>query len=644
MLHSLRKASPYLVTALAAALVYLNSFPGAFIQDDHLIVAWNPLLEHFDLIELLCSDYWGIGFNSGLYRPLTIASLYVNRLLLGPQPLGFHMVNVLLHVTVALLLLRLLQRWGLSAGSACFGALLFAVHPIHTEVVNEVVGRSELLAAAFVLIAFLCAAGTRLAADFATVVAFLLALLAKEHAIVFVALLPIVDAFQARGVRALQKRWPLYATLVAVAVCWLVWREWGVVRSGARDMYDPLHVPLAYYPGLERLLTAVKLQALYLAKLLFPWPLQAFYSGPDFPGRVTLGSLAGVTVLAGIAVAATVLVYGWRRCSMLALFGLLYLVSFLPTSNLFFPVGVTFAERLAYLPSLWFCGGIACLLGSVPGQEGRRRIVAAGLLGYALILGSLCMLRNRDFSSEIHLWQADVTRSPQNFVAWLALAESLTGEGRYPEAEQAFKRSLEIAPDSVPGLRAWAIFQLKNQRYAEAYAAAKHAVELQRANGDPRAAINIALLVEASVEMGDFPRALDWLQQGARFDDEEVSRPALLGRALAGVGRCEEALTEFGKIPGWRIDHTMALSFGQCLYRAGRLEQAGDLLEQALSRQDDASSWNLLGVVRAEQGRTLEAQVAFRQAIVRKPDNRHYQENLQRVLQMGSPGVGKEAP
>jgi tetratricopeptide (TPR) repeat protein len=247
------------------------------------------------------------------------------------------------------------------------------------------------------------------------------------------------------------------------------------------------------------------------------------------------------------------------------------------------------------------------------------------------------VLRNQDFPSEIRLWQADIQRAPQNYAAWLALAESLTGEGRYGEAESAFRRALDIAPGSAVSLRAWAIFLLKTQRPAEAFAAAQRATELQLAGNDTRRAQgNMGLLAEAAVELGEFAQALSWLERGARFDDEVVKRPAVLGRALAGVGRCDEAVVEFEKIPGWMMDRSVALAFGGCLYKAGRYAEAGELLERFLSEPDSAPLWNLLGAVRASQGRVEEAIIAFRRAVALKPDNRYYRENLDRVLLPGA--------
>ena len=112
-------------------LIYLNSFPGTFIWDDHTIVVNNPLVNSLDVKGIFLSDYWMNAGSGNLYRPVTILSLALNRALLGSSALAFHLINVLLHAGVCLLLWQMLRRWGFAPPLALLSALLFAVHPIH---------------------------------------------------------------------------------------------------------------------------------------------------------------------------------------------------------------------------------------------------------------------------------------------------------------------------------------------------------------------------------------------------------------------------------------------------------------------------------------------------------------------------------
>ncbi|HBT82913.1 MAG TPA: hypothetical protein DEB35_05595, partial [Desulfuromonas sp.] len=415
----------YLGLLVLALLSYGNSFPAHFFMDDHSIVELNPLVQHFNLIKILTTDYWGAAANSGLYRPFTILSLFLNRLIFGPSANAFHLVNILLHGAITLLIFPLLQRWKISMSVAWLTAAIFAVHPIHTEVLNMVVGRSELLAAFFLLLALGLAAPLqaygwqRLGSVAAS---YLAALLSKEHAIVLLALLPLLDFYVIPDWRRIwPQRRPLYLLLLAGTVLWFLWRTFAVVRTVPRDVVEPAINPLIFMETVPRVLTALQIQGLYLWKLLWPSDLRALYSGTSwFSPPAALTSPVGLVTLVLTLLFLVVLTHGLRHRQLPALGVTCTLISLLPTANIFLLVGVVMAERLAYYPSLWFALALAALLGTIP----QRKVFIAFSAVVVLALMGTTLVRNRDFTSEATLWQREVERDPRNVVAWLALAES----------------------------------------------------------------------------------------------------------------------------------------------------------------------------------------------------------------------------
>ena len=141
--------------ALLATAVYVNSLGNGFAYDDETILQNREVLHNLANVgELVTAEYWPAMFHSALYRPLTLLSFAVDWAVWKGSPFGFHLVNVALHAfvaaLVALLLLRLFPWWAALAGGA-----VFAVHPVHTEAVANVVGRGELLVALFALTACL---------------------------------------------------------------------------------------------------------------------------------------------------------------------------------------------------------------------------------------------------------------------------------------------------------------------------------------------------------------------------------------------------------------------------------------------------------------------------------------------------------
>jgi hypothetical protein len=143
------------LVALLAIAAYLNSFGNGFAYDDNGIVTQNPTVTSGDWRSALQSPWWpNAEGGAGLYRPVTSASFAAEWELFGGAPLGFHVGNVAVHALASLLVLALLSGLGAGAG-ATVGAALFAIHPVHTEAVANVVGRAEIYAACFYLAASL---------------------------------------------------------------------------------------------------------------------------------------------------------------------------------------------------------------------------------------------------------------------------------------------------------------------------------------------------------------------------------------------------------------------------------------------------------------------------------------------------------
>ncbi len=245
-------------------------------------------------------------------------------------------------VLVYLLLQYLLESSPQASTLAFTAALLFAVHPIHTEAVAGIVGRSELLAAGFLLTAWLLHLRDR---HLLTLLCFALALLAKESAVVFLPLVLICD--YARG--RLKPRL-LYVSIAGMTTLYLA-TFWRLQGSRFGTVIPFLDNPLAGLPAGLRILNALRVGWKYLGLHVYPAALSSDYSYAAITlysnGR-TLGVVATAFVLA---------LWIWalytRRVAW-AVAGAIYLVGFAVTANLLFPIGTIMGERLAYLPSIGF--------------------------------------------------------------------------------------------------------------------------------------------------------------------------------------------------------------------------------------------------------------------------------------------------
>ena len=169
------------------ALAYSNTLVNSFTLDDRIYIDLNPQVTDASLRGLFAANKL-----ADVFRPLTFATLALNWKIGQTRPFGYHLFNLLLHGAATLLFYFLLEAILFESipGSAIpatklaafAAALIFAVHPIHTEAVSSIVGRSEILAAGFIFAAWIFHLKDR---PIAASICFALALLSKESAVAF---------------------------------------------------------------------------------------------------------------------------------------------------------------------------------------------------------------------------------------------------------------------------------------------------------------------------------------------------------------------------------------------------------------------------------------------------------------------------
>jgi tetratricopeptide (TPR) repeat protein len=427
---------------VAAVAVYSNSLPNGFALDDVPLVRDNERIDSLSKIpRLLTSPYWPEeGGSSGLFSPVTMISYALNRAFGGGSPFWYHTGNLLLHALASLLAWYCACRAGLERGAALLAAALFAVHPLHTEAVANIAGRAELLAAVFVLAAWILHRGEGWNA--AAGACYLLALLSKENAVLAPLLFLLDDRL--RNVRR-GRAYIAYGVALAVALPLRI-----VALGGLRGAESVAFIdnPPAFYGAAVRLATAAWVQLEY--GLLFLWParLSSDYSYDAIP--VVQSALdprlwAGLLWLAALAALA---VAGYMRSRTVALGAAVWILFMIPASNLFFPSGTLMAERLCYLPSL---GG--CLLAGWLARFAavRWRRFAPVVIAVSLVLLAASSLRtawrNPVWKDNATLALHDTRVMPRSAKLHAGAGIALHDRGDVVEAEAAYRRALEIYPD-----------------------------------------------------------------------------------------------------------------------------------------------------------------------------------------------------
>jgi hypothetical protein len=437
--------------ALAASAAGLRN---GFAYDDVHIVERNPAVHQLgDLPSRFIETYWPqvpLGPDGRLYRPLTIATYAIEWAAGGGSPVAFHVTSSLLYLGVCLLVFALAHRF-LPLWPSALAASLFAVHPVHTEAVGNVVGQGELLAALLLL------AGTVLFLDShregltgarfgGIVLCYALACLTKEHAVLWpVLLVPL--ALVAPGERPRQETRAEAARLALVLglvlVLYLTVRH-AVLHGFAGDIVHPFWQQTTFAGRTVTMLGVVPTWG----RLLF-WPahLQADYAPQEFSFATTLGGAQWVGLLLVTLFGALLLAA--LRWAPVAAAGLAWLALALgPVANLLAPTGIVAAERTLFLPSVGLALAIGAALAALElrvGNPERLRTLTMVVATPLLLLGLWrTTTRLPVWRDNTTLFSTTIIDAPKSYWAWRNWGGDLVLQNRVEDAFAAYRRSLAL--------------------------------------------------------------------------------------------------------------------------------------------------------------------------------------------------------
>ena len=650
---SRRDAALVAVVTVAAALPSL--LPG-FIHDDHRLIEQNELLRGLSHVpEILTRGYWTVGDTAvpNLYRPVTILSFLANRAVGGLEPLGYRLVNLGLHLLVALLVLALARRVlgpprpDRPLDGALVAALLFAVHPVHTEVLGLVVGRGDLLAAAgtlLCLLLFLAArdrseAGDRggaRARDALAVAAFLVGFFSKENAVAapFIALAAdrtrpwrprargaappsssSADAATPRPRPAFGAHVALFAALAAALA----------IRTAVLGMVGPaaftpfIDNPIAHqgFPG--SMLTALAVLARYAGLLAFPARLSIDHSYNAIPASGSIleaGPAAGLLI---VAAAAAGIALAWRRRPAMA-FALLFAgLAFLPIANLLIPIGTIMAERLLYLPSIGFCLLAGALAAEIRPAAGAARTAArAAVVAALVLLAARGLVRLRDWRDDRAIFGSAIAVCPASVRAQFNYGVASEQDGDDAAAGAAYARALAIWGEFSDAHYNLAGVEARHQRWDEAVAHYRAATRLQPGN--------VSYLVNYGNSLTHAGRAVDAVEPLERAVSIEAASDKAwnnLGAAYLALGRAPDAER------AWREATRLDPANGEYVMNLAMAREARGDAGGAAAAWDTAARMRPGDpIVRYRQGRALEksgdpiaAAAAYRASIDLSPSS-----------------------
>jgi Flp pilus assembly protein TadD len=598
------------VVAALAFGVYANTLINGFVNDDEHLILLNPWLESArSLPAIFAGTAWGFLPGRSIadyYRPLMHVLYLVTHGIFGFRAWGFHLVNVLLHIAVTALVFLLVARWNGMREPALaraetwlsvpfVAALLFAVHPIHTEAVAWIASIPELTFTPLCLLAFLfylSPQGERPLRRALALTSFGLALLCKETALTLPGLLAIHNlALRPRRSTArelLARLWPYLAVEAAYLLLRYQVLAGRLVRSASSWDLSPGQLA-ATLPALF-----VK----YLGLLIAPVHLAFWRPFHPVASLATGEGLAALAVTTAFAAAAWL---AWRR-DRLVFFALAAVV--VPLAPVFyidaFP-RTPLAERYLYLPSIGFVLLVALALHRLATLARWRSAAFAALTALTMCYSAETFLRNRVWKDSYTLFQDSVAKAPDTARPPLSLASALMERGRADEALALYRILVEDQPALAEYRSAYGGALLQLGRTKEAGAELRKALEL-----DPN---SLAALNDLAITLrreGQLSEALALYRRALRIDASYPDAHFNLGGALADSGDVEGA-----------IEH----------YR-----------EAVRLRPESAYYRSVLGIELAQRGEIAAALVHFEEAERLAPGEPAYRRNLEhaRALTAGA--------
>ncbi|XP_066561389.1 protein O-mannosyl-transferase TMTC1 isoform X2 [Amia ocellicauda] len=699
----------YVLLCLACALCYSNSLPGEFVHDDVWAISNNPdVRPGSGLRSIFFNDFWGKRMADNTshksYRPLCILTFKLNIILGGMKPFHFHVVNVFLHCAVTALLMYTCERTVFDDSRLAFlTALLFAVHPIHTEAVSGIVGRADVLACLLFLLTFLSyvrsvdqsCSGEHFpvtVSKLSLVLSLLLgtcAMLVKETGVTVFGVCVVYDILVicqkqlisylscAKMKDLLRVSGPFIrrATVVSLYVIFIMsFRLW--IMGGSMPLFSEQDNPASFSSHLlTRSLTYSYLLAFNAWLLLAPivlcydWQVGSISLVESaWDVRNAAAFLFGVVMLCLCLHCLTSL---QKLENREVLVGILFLVfPFIPASNLFFRVGFVVAERVLYMPSMGYCilvvHGLNKLCTMV-GKWGATALTVSMLL-LLLLFSWKTVQQNEIWLSRESLFRSGIQTLPHNAKVHYNYANFLKDQGRNQEAIHHYETALQLYPRHASAMNNLgtltrgpeeaqtyyrkalqinpqhnrALFNLGNLLKSQGKEAEAEQLLRDSIRFGPHFADAYSSLASLFAEQKRFDEANEVYLQGIENCPDSSDLHNNFGVFLVDAGEADRAASHYQQAIRLKPTHYVAMvNLGRLLRSSAQNKEAESWYKRALQVTRKVEILTPLGALYYNTGRFEEALQVYREAAALQPDNTEIWLALAQVLAMA--GRTKEA-
>lgn len=580
--------------------VYGNSLKGEFLWDDLNLIKDNAYVTKWShaggLLAGNISAKKGIA-KARFYRPIQMLTYTLDYSLWNLEEEGYHLTNILLHVSVALAVFGLVNILFGDMLMAFLTSLFFIIHPIHIEAVSYISGRSDSLSGLFMLLCFifyLKALHTdKIKFYLLTLLTYAGALLSREASLILIALLGLYHlTFEKKG------KYKLFLLLCAASLAYIVLRVTLLKGLLAHDVSTTFSQRL---PGFFVAITN------YARLLVLPVHLHMEYGTKLFHWG------DGKTI-AGILILAFILVYAWRerKNKRLVFFSTLWFcIALLPVSNLY-PLNAYMAEHWLYIPSIGFflvlAKGLSCFYRS----ERFRSVAVIVIISLLSFYSYLTVRQNSYWREPIAFFKRVLKYAPDSARVYNDLGNAYFDVGRNEEAIASYKNAIILNPRYTLAYGNLGILYNDTGQTEEAIAAYKKAISL-----DPDHDLAYGNLGNIYNDRGEGEEAMALYKKAISLNPDYVEAHSNLGIAYKDMGRTEEAVASYKRAIAINPDYAEAYSHLGSLYRKlGRNEEALALLEKAVSLKPDyAAAYSNFGNVYRNLGKKEEAIASYKKAL-----------------------------
>ncbi|HKQ48894.1 MAG TPA: tetratricopeptide repeat protein [Phycisphaerae bacterium] len=614
-----------LVVVVLAA--YANSFWGVFLLDDTRAIVENRRIHQL----------WPIGPILSGPRPIVDLSLAVNYAISGVKPWSYHALNLVIHVLAALMLFGVVRRTlgridahRLSAGAlplAFAAALVWAVHPLHTQAVTYVIQRSESMMGLFYLLTlywFARGAETNWRRWFAlSVIACALGMCSKAVMVSAPVVVLLYDrAFFAGNWRdVFRRRWGVH---LALAATWSILAVTGVLR-GIVETSPEAHVTVGFgvtrSTPVEYALTQAGVILHYLRLAIWPHPLCLDYAWP-----ITKKFGDAALPLAGIVLLLAATIWAWIRRPALGFLGAAFFLILAPTSS-FVPIQDAAFEHRMYLP---LAAIVLLFMVAVAHRFLRYEGATTALLvAIAIVLASVTHHRNKLYASSFKMWTDVVFQRPLNVRAYNNMGNALVADGKPRDAIPVFETALQIGGPNATIHFSYGVALAAVSRTDEAIAQYREALLLFP--DFAKAHNNLGQLIAGR---RDYEEAMEHFQAALRIDSDYAEARYNLALALNAVGRLGESVEHYRRAlnlrpneAGWHNNLAAALT------QIGQFDEAVKEFNAALRLNPNYfnARYNLATLLE-NRGRPAEAAGQYLEALKLRPDHKDARRRLDIVL------------